>query len=117
LGAAPERAVVHMLDLFNSLGLNWHRGVISTSDIQGTTIGYAMLRAFESKEMRRYLTFVHAHDDNHLGTGVPFEFFQTLAADLSRASARTRASNRGRPAILESSTRGRRLKRRLRSWT
>ena len=62
LGAAPERAVVHMLDIFNSLGLNWYRRVISTRDVQGTTIGYALLRAFESVEMRKYLQFVHGHD-------------------------------------------------------
>jgi hypothetical protein len=52
LSADPERTVVHLLDLFNSLGLNWYRGVISIKDIQGTTMGCAMLRAFESAEMR-----------------------------------------------------------------
>jgi len=113
LGAGPERAVVHMLDLFNSLGLNWCRGVISTTDVQGTTIGYAMLRAFESAEVRRYLQFVHGHDQDHLGTGVPFEFFQTLAADLEEASSRTRATNRGRPALLQPSGRRPLLRRGL----
>src|SRR3954454_12033151 len=62
LGAKPERAAVHMLGLFNSLGLNWCRGVVSARDIQGTTLGYAMLRARDSSEMRRYLEFVHGHD-------------------------------------------------------
>jgi hypothetical protein len=100
LGADPERSVVHMLDLFNSLGLNWYRRVISTKDIQGTTIGYAMLRAFESAEMRKYLEFVHGHDQEHLGTGVPFEFFQILAGRLQVASSSTRAQNLDRPALV-----------------
>ena len=117
LGADPERAVVHMLDLFNSLGHHWRQGIISTADVQGTTVGYAMLRAFESPEMRRYLTFVHGHDQDHLGTGVPFEYFQALAAELRDASARTRASNRGRPAVLEAPVRRRAVRHRLRSLT
>ena len=105
LGAAPERAVVHMLDLFNSLGLNWYRGVISTKDIQGTTLGYAMLRARDSTEMRSYLEFVHGHDQDHLGTGVPFEFFQRLAGELQVVSSRTRDQNHGGSALLEPSGR------------
>ena len=90
-----------MLDLFNSLGVNWYRRVISTKDIQGTTIGYAMLRAFESPEMRKYLEFVHGHDQDHLGTGVPFEFCPALwLASVYVASAATRSHNQGRPALL-----------------
>ena len=114
LGAAPERAVVHMLDIFNSLGLNWYRRIISTRDIQGTTIGYAILRAFESVEMRKYLRFVHGHDQEHLGTGVPFEFFQMLASELQVASSRTRAKNVGRPALLDNASERRRLWDRVR---
>lgn len=114
LGAAPERAVVHMLDIFNSLGLNWYRRVISTRDILGTTIGYAILRAFESVEMRRYLQFVHGHDQEHLGTGVPFEFFQILASELQVASFRNRAQNLGRPALLDDFAKPQRGRDRLR---
>lgn len=114
LGSDPERAVVHMLDLFNSLGLNWYRRVIATKDIQGTTLGYAMLRARDSSEMRKYLEFVQGHDQDHLGTGVPFEFFQRLAGELHVASARTREQNRGRPAFLDLPADSPTLQKRLR---
>lgn len=75
LGHQPEITLVRMLDLFNSVGHNWHRRVIKLADVHGTTLGYAMLRAMESPEVARYLQFVKKWDSDHLGTGVPFEFF------------------------------------------
>jgi hypothetical protein len=65
-----------------------------------------MLRALESQEVAKYLAFVKAWDNDHLGTGVPFEFFQLMANDLSTLSAATREVNEGRPAVLLSTAIG-----------
>lgn len=100
LGHQPEITLVRMLDLFNSVGHNWHRHVIALADVHGTTLGYAMLRAVESPEVAKYLRFVKGWDSDHLGTGVPFEFFQLMANELGTVSAATRAANEGRPAVL-----------------
>jgi hypothetical protein len=100
LGHQPEITLVRMLDLFNSVGHNWHRHVIKLADVHGTTLGYAMLRASESPEVAKYLSFVKGWDSDHLGTGVPFEFFQLMANELATLSAATRAVNEGRPAVL-----------------
>lgn len=101
LGTSAESTLVRMLDIFNSLGHNARRGVINVSDIHGTTIGYAVLRAYDSPDVTRYLEYVRQWDHEHLGTGVPFQFFQELAIDLRAVSARTRRRNRLLPAVLE----------------
>lgn len=88
-----------MLDLFNTVGHNWDRRVIKLGDVHGTTLGYAMLRAHESTEVRGYLNFVKRWDEDHLGTGVPFEFFQLMSNDLAILCAATRKLNAGRPAV------------------
>jgi hypothetical protein len=100
LGHPPEITLVRMLDLFNSVGHNWHRHVIKLADVHGTTLGYAMLRAIDSPEIAKYLAFVKTWDSDHLGTGVPFEFFQLMANELGTLSAATRDVNKGRPAVL-----------------
>jgi hypothetical protein len=84
---------VRLLDLFNSVGDHWGQNVLRLSDVHGTTLGYAILRAYEDPAIRAYLEHVAAWDAEHLGTGVPFEFFQRLAAALSVRSAETRAAN------------------------
>ncbi|GAB3055741.1 hypothetical protein GCM10027053_15910 [Intrasporangium mesophilum] len=101
LGTGAESTLVRMLDIFNSLGHNARHGVIGLSDIHGTTIGYAVLRAYDSAEVVRYLEYVRQWDHEHLGTGVPFQFFQELAMELRTVSARTRRLNRLLPAVLE----------------
>lgn len=106
LGQEPEITLVRMLDLFNSVGHNWHRHVITLADVHGTTLGYAMLRAVDSPEVAKYLTFVQGWDSDHLGTGVPFEFFQLMANELKTVSAATRAVNVGRPAVLAGTSMG-----------
>jgi hypothetical protein len=59
-----------------------------------------MLRAIDSPEVAKYLAFVKRWDSDHLGTGVPFEFFQLMANELATLSAATREVNEGRPAVL-----------------
>jgi hypothetical protein len=122
LGREPEITLIRMLDLFNSVGHNWNRRVIKLADVHGTTLGYAMLRASESEEIGKYLSFVQGWDEAHLGTGVPFEFFQLMGRELAKVSAATRKRNAGRPAVLPAmtdrdwgriATRGAMLRRRL----
>lgn len=87
LGKRPEQDLVRLLDLFNSIGHNWQQKVVRLDDIHGTTLGYAVLRAYEDEDVRGYLGHVATWDADHLGTGVPFEFFQRLARALSERSA------------------------------
>lgn len=101
LGGKDEASMVRMLDLFNSVGHNHRRRVLTLSDIHGTTLGYAILRAYESGEVRSYLEHVKAWDGDHLGTGVPFEHFQNLGNALSRRSAAARERNLGRAAVVD----------------
>jgi hypothetical protein len=100
LGHQPEQTVVRMLDVFNSIGLSWRRGIVTLDDIHGTTLGYAIQRSVQCPGMRDYLTYVHNHDQSHLGTGVPFEFFQEIGLELQERSARCRARNAARPALV-----------------
>jgi len=86
LGQDPEKQLIRMLDLFNSIGHNWHRKIVSLDDIHGTTLGYAILRAFNDPNVNRYLEFVDQHDADHLGTGAAFEYFRLIAVDLEKKS-------------------------------
>lgn len=106
LGRAGESTMVRMLDLFNSIGHNYNRGVIELADVHGTTLGYAILRAHDSSDVRRYLEYVKSWDSEHLGTGVPFQYFQELGNDLRQKSIRVRARNRAMPAVIVSSPTG-----------
>ena len=91
LGQAPEKRLVRMLDLFNSLGHNWFRKIISLEDIHGTTLGYAILRAYNDPNVSSYLKFVDGHDADHLGTGAAFEYFRRLVVALDKRSVAMRA--------------------------
>jgi hypothetical protein len=92
LGKKPEQTVVKLLDLFNSVGHNWHRKVLSLEDIHGTTLGYAILRAYNDDEMQKYLAHVDVWDADHLGTGVAFEYFRRIALALDERSRKFRAA-------------------------
>jgi hypothetical protein len=92
LGQKPEQTVVRLLDLFNSVGHNWHRKVLALEDIHGTTLGYAILRAYHDGEMQRYLAYVDVWDADHLGTGVAFEYFRRIAVALDERSKKMRAA-------------------------
>jgi hypothetical protein len=94
LGEEPEITVVRMLDLFNSLGHSWSRGLIKLDDIHGTTLGYAILRAHHDPYIRKYIAYVDGHDFEHLGTGAAFEFFRLLAVQLDKKSSRIREKRR-----------------------
>ncbi|WP_324651668.1 hypothetical protein [Georgenia sp. H159] len=100
LGTIGEATLVRMLDLFNSIGHNYARKVLTIEDIHGTTLGYAILRAHGSLEVRKYLEHVRAWDGENLGTGVPFQYFQQLGNDLLTRSRRARERNRAVPAII-----------------
>jgi hypothetical protein len=104
IGGEGEATMVRMLDLFNSIGHNYSRGVVELSDIHGTTLGYAVLRAHDSVDVRRYLEHVKAWDVEHLGTGVPFQYFQELGNALRLRSARVRARNQSMPAVIATDT-------------
>jgi hypothetical protein len=93
LGKRPEQDLVRLLDLFNSVGHNWQQKVVRLDDIHGTTLGYAILRAYEDEGVQAYLGHVAIWDADHLGTGVPFEFFQRLARALCERSASFRDAN------------------------
>jgi hypothetical protein len=95
LGHKPEITLVRMLDLFNSVGHNWHRRVITLADVQGTTLGYAMLRASASPQVATYLSFVEGWDTEHRGTGVPFEFFRLMANELASVSRQRKVGEGG----------------------
>jgi hypothetical protein len=92
LGQKPEQTVVRLLDLFNSVGHNWHRKVLALEDIHGTTLGYAILRAYNDAEMQRYVAYVDRWDADHLGTGVAFEYFRRIAVALDERSKKVRAA-------------------------
>ena len=104
LGQKPEQTLVHMLDIFNSVGHSCQRHIIRDTDIQGTTLGYAIVRAYGSSEVRKYLAHVQRWDQEHLGTGIPFQYFQELAVRLERRSAMTRQKNADRSAIVGDAT-------------
>lgn len=91
LGQSPEKVVVRMLDLFNSLGHNWFRKVVSLEDIYGTTLGYAILRAHNDDHVKAYLAYVDHHDADHFGTGDAFEYFRRLGVALEKRSVIMRA--------------------------
>lgn len=91
LGKKPEQTVVRLLDLFNAVGHNWHRKVLSIEDVHGTTLGYAILRAYNDDEMQKYLAYVDVWDADHLGTGVAFEYFRRIALALDERSRKFRA--------------------------
>ncbi|MFI2709087.1 hypothetical protein ACH495_03000 [Micromonospora sp. NPDC018662] len=93
LGGAPEIRLIRLLDLFNSLGHGWKRGLIGIDDIHGTTLGYAILRAHQDAYVRTYITYVDNHDINS-GTGAAFEFFRLLAVQLDRQARQTRNKRR-----------------------
>jgi hypothetical protein len=92
LGKKPEQTVVKLLDLFNSVGHNWHRKVLGLEDVHGTTLGYAILRAYNDDEMQKYLAHVDVWDVDHLGTGIAFEYFRRLALALDERSKKFRAA-------------------------
>lgn len=100
LSKQPERTVVQMLDLFNSMGHNCDRGVLQVEDVHGTTLGYAAVRAYHCPGIQEYLQYVKQWDADHLGTGVPFLHFQTLAIALDERSAALRELNQNVPAVL-----------------
>lgn len=91
LGRAPEQNLVRLLDVFNSVGHNWRRKVVMLDDIHGTTLGYGILRAYQSAQIQAYLSYVDRWDHDHLGTGVAFENFRQLAVALDKKSTKTRA--------------------------
>lgn len=88
LGEQPEITVVRMLDLFNSLGRNWSRGLIKLDDIQGTTLGYAIVRAYNDPYIRKYIAYVDGHHSEHVGNDAAFEFLRRLAVQLDEKSSR-----------------------------
>jgi hypothetical protein len=67
-------------------------GILSLDDIHGTTLGDAILRASQDPEVQRYLAHVDHWDADHLGTGVAFENFRTLAVALDERSRAARAA-------------------------
>jgi hypothetical protein len=91
LGQKPEQTVVRLLDLFNSVGHNWGRKVLTLQDVEGTTLGYALLRAYRDDHIREYLRFVDHWDAAHSGTGRAFEHFRRVAIALDNRSAANRA--------------------------
>jgi hypothetical protein len=106
LGQKPEQKVVLLLDLFNSIGHNWHRKVLTLEDVRGTTLGYAILRAYRDDDIQRYMRFVDQWDADHLGTGVAFEYFRKIAVALDERSAKT-GTRDGRQTRLDSTSRAR----------
>ena len=87
LGEQPEITVVRMLDLFNSLGHSWSRGLIKLADIHGTTLGYAIVRTHNDPYIRKYIAHVDGHSFEHVGTDAAFEFFRRLAVQLDEKSS------------------------------
>jgi len=100
LGAAPEQNLVRMLDLFNSLGLKWKHKAIRLEDVIGTTLGYAIVRAWQDRAVSAYLEHVTRWDELQRGTGYPFQFFKDLANALLADSlyARLRPAATSGPA-------------------
>ena len=99
LSADPERTVVHLLDLFNSLGLELvSRSHLDQGHQSASTMAAPCCEPSSRPRAARYLEFVHRHDQEHLGTGVPFEFFQILTGRLHVATVREPES--GRSALL-----------------
>jgi hypothetical protein len=91
LGKAPEQNLVRLFDVFNSVGHNWRRKVVTLGDIHGTTLGYGIIRAYRSDQVQAYLDYVDTWDADHLGTGVAFENFRRLAVALDKKSTKVRA--------------------------
>jgi hypothetical protein len=94
----PEITVARMLDMFNSLGHDWSRGLIKLDDIQGTTLGYAIVRAYNDPYIRKYIAHVDGHDSEHVGTDAAFGFVRPLAMRLHEKSSRT-AERSGRISV------------------
>jgi hypothetical protein len=90
LGHTGERNPIRLLDLFNSVGHNVSRGVLSIRDIQGTTLGYAIMRTYADEQITRYLDHVDRWDKSHRGTGAAFHYFRELAVELERHSRKSR---------------------------
>ncbi len=94
LGRQPEKTLVRLLDLFNSIGHNWHRKVISLEDVHGTTLAYGIMRAHGNPQVQAYLKYVDTWDAEHLGTGAAFEHFRRLAEALEERSRQARKARR-----------------------
>ena len=80
----PEITVARMLDMFNSLGHDWSRGLIKLEDIRGTTLGYAIVRAYKDPHIRKYIAYLDGHDFEPVGA--TFAFFRRLAVQLDQRS-------------------------------
>ena len=87
LDGEPERSLIRLLDLFNSVGHNVEHGVLKTKDLYGTTLWYAIVRALNDPGVRNYLQWVDQWDADHRGTGQAFLYFRRLRDDVERAGA------------------------------
>lgn len=58
LGTDFEMRLVKLLDIFNSVGFNYAKGIIELNDIDETTLGYAIVRTYSNSEVQKYLKHV-----------------------------------------------------------
>jgi hypothetical protein len=87
LNTPSEIILIHFLDLLNSIALHYHNRVLRWRDIAGTTLGYAIVRTYQDKEIQKYLTRIDAHGVahsgvSHSGTGTAFRYFRELGKYL-----------------------------------
>lgn len=82
LHSDDERSLLRLLDHFNSVAHNIERNVLRVQDLRGTTLWYAMQRAFYDPGIQAYLSWVDRFDENNGGTGDAFRYFRSLAGDF-----------------------------------
>ena len=86
LGSPEELDLIHLLDLLNNLALHYRKRVLRWNDIAGTTLGYAVVRAYGDAGVQAYLVRIDEWDQDHSGTGAAFQFFRELGNGLGRQS-------------------------------
>lgn len=85
IGSDEEMALLRLLDHFNGVAHNIRRNVLRVQDVRGTTLWYAMQRAFYDPGVQAYLSYVDQFDEKNGGTGDAFRFFRSLAGDFERS--------------------------------
>lgn len=101
-----EHALIRLLDHFNGVAHNIERNVLRVEDLRGTTLWYAMQRAFYDPQVQAYLAWVDTFDQANGGTGDAFRFFRGLGKEFKRTVEWSRQNPAPEPSEMASTGEG-----------
>ena len=76
---------MELLDLLNRLAFHWRNGVVRLSEIEGTSIAYAIVVVHDNADVQQYRAHVDAHDLKSGWVSPAFKHFRKIAPKLSSA--------------------------------